>query len=169
MAIITGKAYFAKLDVAENPFGDRKKYSINILLEDAKTLGAMKKEGFHVKDKDKYHPAPYMPIYTYEKTTDGRPLHKPRIFDTQKNIINNSISSSIGNDSIVNVSYKKFDYDVGGNKGSRPILKDVQIVKLVDRGLSEEFEKQDDGYVAPIPADEEAVLIEEQEELPFSA
>ena len=67
------------------------------------------------------------------------------------------------------MSYKKFDYDVGGNKGSRPILKDVQIVKLVDRGLPEEFEKQDDGYVAPIPADEEAVLIEEQEELPFSA
>ena len=169
MAIITGKAYYTKLDVAENPFGDRKKYSINILLEDDKTLKAMKKEGFNIKNADKYHPSPYMPIYTYEKTPDGRPLHKPRVFDTQKNIIDSSISSNIGNGSIVNVSYKKFDYDVGGNKGSRPILKDVQLVELKDRGSPEEFEKQDTGYVAPVPADEEAVLIEEQEELPFSA
>ena len=128
MAIISGKAYFAKLDTPENPFGDRKKYSINILLDDDKKLKAMKKEGFHIKKEDDYHPSPYMVIYTYEKTTNGKPLHKPRIFDTQKNIIDSSISNNIGNGSIVNVSYKKFDYDVGGNKGSRPILKDVQLV-----------------------------------------
>ena len=169
MAIISGKAYFAKLDTPENPFGDRKKYSINILLDDDKKLKAMKKEGFHIKKEDDYHPSPYMVIYTYEKTTNGKPLHKPRIFDPQKNIIDSSISNNIGNGSIVNVSYKKFDYDVGGNKGSRPILKDVQLVELKDRGSPEEFEKQDTGYVAPVPADEEAVLIEEQEELPFSA
>ena len=169
MAIISGKAYFAKLDAPENPFGDRKEYSINILLDDDKKLKAMKKEGFHIKKEDDYHPSPYMVIYTYEKTTNGKPLHKPRIFDTQKNIIDSSISNNIGNGSIVNVSYKKFDYDVGGNKGSRPILKDVQLVELKDRGSPEEFEKQDTGYVAPVPADEEAVLIEEQEELPFSA
>ena len=129
----------------------------------------MKKEGFHIKKEVDYNDSPYMVIYTYEKTTNGKPLHKPRIFDTQKNIIDSSISNNIGNGSIVNVSYKKFDYDVGGNKGSRPILKDVQLVELKDRGSPEEFEKQDTGYVAPVPADEEAVLIEEQEELPFSA
>ena len=101
MAIISGKAYFAKLDTPENPFGDRKKYSINILLDDDKKLKAMKKEGFHIKKEDDYHPSPYMVIYTYEKTTNGKPLHKPRIFDTQKNIIDSSISNNIGKNLII--------------------------------------------------------------------
>lgn len=162
MAIVSGKAFWAILDKPQNKFDpDRLKYSLDLAL-DKQGVKAMKSEGFNIKNKDDAR-GDFVTIYTYEYTSKGNLLPKPRVFDASKAQVHNVL---IGNGSEVNVSYKKQDYNVGGNKGSRPVLRDVQIVSLVEYSPPDEFAKTD-GYIAPVPADEEAVVINEEEEIPF--
>ena len=164
MAIISGKAFWATLDTPKNKFEPhRLKYSIDLAL-DKSGVKVMKAEGFNIKNKND-EKGDFVTIYTYEYSSKGKLMPKPRVFDANTTQVHNI---NIGNGSEVNVSYRKQDYDVGGNKGSRPVLQDVQIISLIEYVAPDEFAKTD-GYIAPVPADEEAVLIEEQEELPFSA
>ena len=162
MAIVSGKAFWATLDKPRNKFDpDRLKYSLDVAL-DKESAKAMKSEGFNVKNKDDAR-GDFVTIYTAEYTAKGTLLPKPRVFDADKVQVHGVL---IGNGSEVNVSYKKQDYDVGGNKGSRPVLRDVQIISLVSYSPPDEFARTE-GYVAPVPADEEAVVINEEEEIPF--
>ena len=155
MAIISGKAHWAKLDKASNPFDETKlKYSLDLAL-DKDGVKEMKSQGFNIKNKDDAR-GDFVTIYKYEQTTKGHMLPKPRVFDASKCVVHGIL---IGNGSEVNVSYSKRDYNVGGNKGSRPELRDVQIVKLVEYSPPDEF--------APVAADEEAVVINEDDEIPF--
>ena len=162
MAIISGKAHWAKLDKASNPFDETKlKYSLDLAL-DKKGVKEMESQGFNIKNKDDAR-GDFVTIYKYEQTSKGHMLPKPRVFDANKSVVRGTL---IGNGSEVNVSYNKRDYNVGGNKGSRPELRDVQIIELVEYSPPDEFAKTE-GYIAPIAADEEAVLIDEEEEIPF--
>jgi len=162
MAIVSGKAFWATLDKPQNKFDpDRLKYSLDVAL-DKEGVKAMKSEGFNVKNKDDAR-GDFITIYTAEYTAKGTLLPKPRVFDANKVQVHGVL---IGNGSEVNVSYKKQDYNVGGNKGSRPVLRDVQIISLVSYSPPDEFARTE-GYVAPVPADEEAVVINEEEEIPF--
>jgi len=162
MSIISGKAHWAKLDKASNPFDETKlKYSLDLAL-DEEGAKEMASQGFNIKNKDDVR-GDFVMIYKYEQTSKGQMLPKPRVFDASKNIVHGTL---IGNGSEVNVSYNKRDYNVGGNKGSRPELRDVQIIKLVEYSPPDEFAKTE-GYIAPVTADEEAVVINEEDEIPF--
>ena len=162
MAIISGKAHWAKLDKASNPFDETKlKYSLDLAL-DKKGVKEMESQGFNIKNKDAAR-GDFVTIYKYDQTSKGHMLPKPRVFDANKSVVQGTL---IGNGSEVNVSYNKRDYNVGGNKGSRPELRDVQIIELVEYSPPDEFAKTE-GYVAPVAADEEAVVINEEDEIPF--
>ena len=167
MAIIEGEAHWAVLSTPRNIFEpDRPKYSLDLALNKA-GVKAMKAEGFNVKNNTGKDPddkrGDFVTFYTYERTSKGKLLPKPRVFDADKKILNGVL---IGNGSKVKVSYNKYDYNVGGRQGSRPVLRDVQIISLLEYTPPDEFTKTE-GYVAPVPADEDAVVINEEDDIPF--
>ena len=167
MAIISGKAFWVKLDKPQNKFDENKlRYSLDLSL-DKEGVKEMRAEGFTIKNKTKEVPSDqrgdFVTIYANEKTYNGRVLPKPNLFDANKIRLNGVL---IGNGSKVNVQYKKLDYDVAGRKGSRPVLKGVQVIELLEYSPPDEFARVE-GYVAPIPADEEAVVINEENDIPF--
>lgn len=162
MAIVSGKSFWAILYKPYNKFDEaRPKYSLDLAL-DKEGVKAMKAEGFNIKNKDDAR-GDFVTIYTYERTYNGKLLPKPRVFDANKVQLTDTL---IGNGSQVNVSYKVQSYNVGGNKGKRPLLRDVQVIDLVEYTPPDEFAKTE-GFVAPVPLDEEAVVINEEDDIPF--
>jgi len=147
MPVINGKSFWAKLNQAQNPFDpDKPRWSIDVAL-DKKGVKQMEKEGCTIKNKDDDR-GDFVTIYKDQFLTDGTELPKPRVMDSQKNLINGTL---IGNGSLVNVSYKPRSYNVRGRKGVRPVLRDVQVVELVEYTPPDEFEVEDKGYVYTSP------------------
>jgi len=166
MPIISGKAYWAKLENAVNKFDpDKPRWSIDVAL-DKKGSKTMKSEGYNVRNKDDDR-GDFIHIYKNKYIATGpnagTALPKPRLFDAEKNIISGIL---IGNGSTVNVSYRKKEYNVGGNEGQRPELRDVQLIDLIEYSPPDEFQKEK-GYVTTRTAAEEAVVIEEDNNIPF--
>jgi|TARA_R110002020_G_scaffold366419_1_gene578489 hypothetical protein len=143
MPVISGKSFWAKLHQAQNPFDpDKPRWSIDVAL-DKKGVKQMESEGCNIKNKDDDR-GDFVTIYKDQFLTDGTELPKPRVMDSQKNLINGTL---IGNGSLVNVSYKPRSWTMGNRKGVRPVLRDVQVVKLVEYTAPDEFDVEDTGYV----------------------
>lgn len=151
MSVIQGKANWAKLRTAENTFDpDKPRYSIDVALTKA-GVEQLKKEGVSLKEKDEYKVGEYTGAYVsmYKDqfiTKSGKiiELSKPRVIDAQKNDISSKL---IGNGSLVKVSYYAKEWTFAKKTGVRAVLKDVQVLNLIEYGDGDEFEEEE-GYVA---------------------
>ena len=63
--------------------------------------------------------------------------------DSQKNDISGTI---VGNGSDVRVSFTIREWKMNNKEGKRPVLKDVQVLKLVEYSPPDEFDVEE-GYV----------------------
>ena len=151
MSVIQGKSYWAKVRTAENAFDPEKpRYSIDVALTKA-GVEQLKKEGVSLKEKDEYKVGEYTGAYVsmYKDqfiTKSGKiiELPKPRVIDAQKNDISSKL---IGNGSLVKVSYYAKEWIFAKKTGVRAVLKDVQVLDLIEYGDGDEFEEEE-GYVS---------------------
>ena len=142
MTVVAGKAYWAKLDQAQNPFDESKpRWSLDVSL-DANGVKAMKAEGLTIKDKQDDR-GKFMTLYKDQFLRNGTELPKPRLMDSQKNDISGTI---VGNGSDVRVSFTIREWKMNNKEGKRPVLKDVQVLKLVEYSPPDEFDVEE-GYV----------------------
>ena len=90
MTVVAGKAYWAKLDQAQNPFDESKpRWSLDVSL-DANGVKAMKAQGLTIKDKQDDR-GKFMTLYKDQFLRNGTELPKPRLMDSQKNDISGTI------------------------------------------------------------------------------
>lgn len=142
MTVVAGKAYWAKLDQAQNPFDETKpRWSLDVSL-DANGVKAMKAEGLTIKDKQDDR-GKFMTLYKDQFLRNGTELPKPRLMDSQKNDISGTI---VGNGSDVRVSFTIREWKMNNKEGKRPVLKDVQVLNLVEYSPPDEFDVEE-GYV----------------------
>ena len=142
MTVVAGKAYWAKLDQAQNPFDESKpRWSLDVCL-DANGVKAMKAEGLTIKDKQDDR-GKFMTLYKDQFLRNGTELPKPRLMDSQKNDISGTI---VGNGSDVRVSFTIREWKMNNKEGKRPVLKDVQVLNLVEYSPPDEFDVEE-GYV----------------------
>jgi hypothetical protein len=138
--------YWAKVGTPEKKFrSNDTQWSIKLLVE-PKTSKAWVKKGLASKEKKmeidgKLHPCILLTAAT--KSNEGKDLKAPFIVDLFGRKVDGDI---IGNGSVVNVEYRIFDWEYGGEKGSKPILQAVQVKELVKRAgatQGSEFEYQE--------------------------
>ena len=147
MPVISGKAFWAKLDKAQNPFDPQKpRWSIDVAL-DASGVKTMKGHGVSIKDKDDDR-GKFVTLYKDQFLSNGNELPKPRLMDTQKNEMNGTL---IGNGSLVKVSFTPREWKMNNRNGVRAVLKDVQVIDLVEYSPPDEFEVEE-GYVNDTPS-----------------
>ena len=149
MAVLKGKGYWAKLDRAVNSFDPSKpRWSIDISL-DKETKAQIEELGIPVKNKGKDH-TPSGDFVTFQKDqflSNGQELPKPRLMDAKKNDISGTL---LGNGSMVKVSFYPKEWKYANRQGVRGVLKDVQLLELIEYVPKDEFEEED-GYVSSSP------------------
>ena len=142
MAVISGKAYWAKLDQAQNPFDAAKpRWSIDVSLN-ADGVKTMKGHGVPIKDKEDDR-GKFVTMYKDQFLNNGAELPKPRLLDSQKNDISGTL---LGNGSLVKVSFTPREWKMNSRTGVRAVLKDVQVLDLVSYSPPDEFDVEE-GYV----------------------
>jgi hypothetical protein len=152
MATIQGKAYWAKLRTAENQFDpERPKYSIDVALDKA-GVKQMEAFGVPIKENETYKAdtftGQFVTLYKDQfinKNGQRVELPKPRVLDSKKQDISDKL---IGNGSVVKVSFYPKEWTFAKKTGVRAVLKDVQVLSLIEYGGGDEFEEEEDGYVA---------------------
>jgi len=148
MPVVSGKAYWAKLDKAQNPFDQAKpRWSIDVSLN-AEGIKFMKGHGVPIKDKEDDR-GKFVTLYKDQFLTNGSELPKPRLMDSQKNDISGTL---VGNGSLVKVSFTPREWKMNNRKGVRAVLKDVQVLDLVEYSPPDEFDVEE-GYVSDTPAE----------------
>ena len=148
MPVVSGKAYWAKLDKAQNPFDQAKpRWSIDVSLN-AEGIKFMKGHGVPIKDKEDDR-GKFVTLYKDQFLTNGSELPKPRLMDSQKNDISGTL---VGNGSLVKVSFTPREWKMNNRKGVRAVLKDVQVLDLVEYSPPDEFDVEE-GYVSDTPSE----------------
>ena len=148
MPVVSGKAYWAKLDKAQNPFDQTKpRWSIDVSLN-AEGIKFMKGHGVPIKDKEDDR-GKFVTLYKDQFLTNGSELPKPRLMDSQKNDISGTL---VGNGSLVKVSFTPREWKMNNRKGVRAVLKDVQVLDLVEYSPPDEFDVEE-GYVSDTPSE----------------
>ena len=148
MPVVSGKAYWAKLDKAQNPFDQAKpRWSIDVSLN-AEGIKFMKGHGVPIKDKEDAR-GKFVTLYKDQFLTNGSELPKPRLMDSQKNDISGTL---VGNGSLVKVSFTPREWKMNNRKGVRAVLKDVQVLDLVEYSPPDEFDVEE-GYVSDTPSE----------------
>jgi hypothetical protein len=143
MPVISGKAFWAKLDKAQNPFDQAKpRWSIDVALN-SEGIKTMKSHGVPIKDKEDDR-GKFVTMYKDQFLNNGTELPKPRLMDSQKNDISGTL---LGNGSLVKVSFNPREWKMNNRKGVRAVLKDVQVLDLVSYSPPDEFEVEE-GYVS---------------------
>ena len=107
----------------------------------------MKGHGVSIKDKDDDR-GKFVTMYKDQFLSNGNELPKPRLMDTQKNEMNGTL---IGNGSLVKVSFTPREWKMNNRNGVRAVLKDVQVIDLVEYSPPDEFEVEE-GYVNDTPS-----------------
>ena len=80
MPVVSGKAYWAKLDKAQNPFDQAKpRWSIDVSLN-AEGIKFMKGHGVPIKDKEDDR-GKFVTLYKDQFLTNGSELPKPRLME----------------------------------------------------------------------------------------
>lgn len=126
--VLTGLAYYAFVHKPDQGNAKRKigpSYKVDLGLE-GDELKKAESLGLRVKDPTDRIPLPHVTIRSkvdLEKYPNRQP---PRIMDSQRNIIPKTVL--IGNGSQVNIRFIPLQY---GEGEITPVLKDVQVVKLV--------------------------------------
>ena len=148
MPVVSGKAYWAKLDKAQNPFDQTKpRWSIDVSLN-AEGIKFMKGHGVPIKDKEDDR-GKFVTMYKDQFLNNGSELPKPRLMDSQKNDISGTL---VGNGSLVKVSFTPREWKMNNRKGVRAVLKDVQVLDLVEYSPPDEFDVEE-GYVSDTPSE----------------
>ena len=148
MPVVSGKAYWAKLDQAQNPFDQAKpRWSIDVSLN-AEGIKFMKGHGVPIKDKEDDR-GKFVTMYKDQFLNNGSELPKPRLMDSQKNDISGTL---VGNGSLVKVSFTPREWKMNNRKGVRAVLKDVQVLDLVEYSPPDEFDVEE-GYVSDTPSE----------------
>ena len=148
MPVVSGKAYWAKLDKAQNPFDQAKpRWSIDVSLN-AEGIKFMKGHGVPIKDKEDDR-GKFVTMYKDQFLNNGSELPKPRLMDSQKNDISGTL---VGNGSLVKVSFTPREWKMNNRKGVRAVLKDVQVLDLVEYSPPDEFDVEE-GYVSDTPSE----------------
>lgn len=146
MAVVKGKSHWAKLDRAVNAFDPSKpRWSIDLQL-DKEGIKQMKELGIPVKNKNDDR-GDFVTFQKDQFLSNGQELPKPRVLDAKKNDISGTL---IGNGSIVKVSFYPKEWKYANRTGVRGVLKDVQVIELVEYARKDEFEEED-GYVSSTP------------------
>ena len=162
MAVISGKAYWAKLDQAQNPFDSTKpRWSIDVSLN-ADGVKTMKSHGVPIKDKDDDR-GKFVTMYKDQFLNNGSELPKPRLLDSQKNDISGTL---VGNGSLVKVSFTPREWKMNNRKGVRAVLKDVQVLDLVSYSPPDEFDMEE-GYTASEPPTASDTIDDLDDDIPF--
>ena len=151
MAILKGKAYWAKLDRASNMFDTNKpRWSIDLAL-DKKSVNEVTEKGIPIKNKGDER-GDFVTLTKDKFLNDGKELPKPRLIDAKKNDISGTL---IGNGSIVKVAYYpyKWNYSLGNTErnGVKGILQGVQVIDLVEYVPKDGFEEEE-GYMSDKPS-----------------
>ena len=148
MPVVSGKAYWAKLDKAQNPFDQTKpRWSIDVSLN-AEGIKFMKGHGVPIKDKEDDR-GKFVTMYKDQFLNNGSELPNPRLMDSQKNDISGTL---VGNGSLVKVSFTPREWKMNNRKGVRAVLKDVQVLDLVEYSPPDEFDVEE-GYVSDTPSE----------------
>tara|TARA_R100000687_G_C6409997_1_gene145986 strand:- start:429 stop:926 length:498 start_codon:yes stop_codon:yes gene_type:complete len=148
MPVVSGKAYWAKLDKAQNPFDPQKpRWSIDVALN-AEGVKFMKAKGVPIKNKEDDR-GKFVTMYKDQFLSNGSELPKPRLMDSKKNDISGTL---IGNGSLVKVSFQDREWKMNNRTGVRAVLKDVQVLDLVDYTPPDEFDVEE-GYVSDTPSE----------------
>ena len=148
MPVVSGKAYWAKLDKAQNPFDQAKpRWSIDVSLN-AEGIKFMKGHGVPIKDKEDDR-GKFVTMYKDQFLNNGSELPNPRLMDSQKNDISGTL---VGNGSLVKVSFTPREWKMNNRKGVRAVLKDVQVLDLVEYSPPDEFDVEE-GYVSDTPSE----------------
>ena len=148
MPVVSGKAYWAKLDKAQNPFDQAKpRWSIDVSLN-AEGIKFMKGHGVPIKDKEDDR-GKFVTMYKDQFLNNGSELPKPRLMDSQKNDISGTL---VGNGALVKVSFTPREWKMNNRKGVRAVLKDVQVLDLVEYSPPDEFDVEE-GYVSDTPSE----------------
>lgn len=163
MAILKGKAYWAKLDRASNMFDTNKpRWSIDLAL-DKKSVNEVTEKGIPIKNKGDER-GDFVTLTKDKFLNDGKELPKPRLIDAKKNDISGTL---IGNGSIVKVAYYpyKWNYSLGNTErnGVKGILQGVQVIDLVEYVPKDGFEEEE-GYMTDKPSVTDDL---EADEIPF--
>ena len=163
MAILKGKAYWAKLDRASNMFDTNKpRWSIDLAL-DKKSVNEVTEKGIPIKNKGDER-GDFVTLTKDKFLNDGKELPKPRLIDAKKNDISGTL---IGNGSIVKVAYYpyKWNYSLGNTErnGVKGILQGVQVIDLVEYVPKDGFEEEE-GYMSDKPSVTDDL---EADEIPF--
>ena len=144
MAVLKGKAHWAKVDRAVNPFDPSKpRWSIDVQLVDPDSVKMIEEMGVPIKNKDDER-GDFVTLQKDQFLTNGQELPKPRVIDSKKNDISGTL---IGNGSMVKVSFYPKEWKYANRAGVRAVLKDVQVLELVEYIPKDEFDEED-GYVA---------------------
>ena len=162
MPVISGKAFWAKLDKAQNPFDQSKpRWSIDVALN-SEGIKTMKSHGVPIKDKEDDR-GKFVTMYKDQFLTNGTELPKPRLMDSQKNDISGTL---LGNGSLVKVSFNPREWKMNNRTGVRAVLKDVQVIDLVSYSPPDEFEVEE-GYIASEPSTASDTIDELDDDIPF--
>ena len=108
----------------------------------------MKGHGVPIKDKEDDR-GKFVTLYKDQFLTNGSELPKPRLMDSQKNDISGTL---VGNGSLVKVSFTPREWKMNNRKGVRAVLKDVQVLDLVEYSPPDEFDVEE-GYVSDTPSE----------------
>jgi len=148
MAVITGKAFWTKVDKAVNKFNPEKpRWSIDVTVD--KKAREVLIEACALYDGDitinnKGDDRGDFVSFSKDRfLNDGRELPKPRLIDAKKNDISGTL---VGNGSIVKVAFYPREWTFANKKGIKGVLKDVQVIELVEY-FKDEIEEED-GYEA---------------------
>ena len=108
----------------------------------------MKGHGVPIKDKEDDR-GKFVTMYKDQLLNNGSELPKQRLMDSQKNDISGTL---VGNGSLVKVSFTPREWKMNNRKGVRAVLKDVQVLDLVEYSPPDEFDVEE-GYVSDTPSE----------------
>lgn len=108
----------------------------------------MKAKGVPIKNKEDDR-GKFVTMYKDQFLSNGSELPKPRLMDSKKNDISGTL---IGNGSLVKVSFQDREWKMNNRTGVRAVLKDVQVLDLVDYTPPDEFDVEE-GYVSDTPSE----------------
>ena len=134
MAIVTGTAYWASLDRANEKFEPM--WRIDLAVDD-KTAEEFRNNG-HTIATTKHNDEVITNILRFKRKVsknNGDKNTKPNLIDDQKNPLN----KIVGNGSKVRVMYKSYDWNFKGKKGKGMDLQAVQVLDHVEYIPKEDF------------------------------
>jgi hypothetical protein len=127
MGVIKGKAYWASVVKPNTNFHVDGIWSIDVCNLDARNKKIAKADGLNVKNKGDER-GDFIHFLRKAKLKDGSFNTPPIIIDSQKNVLS---ETNIGNGSLVNVAYSKYEYEFLKYKGVAADLLSVQVLDLV--------------------------------------